>query len=155
MADPGRAVPPPGLARSDRFDNRWLLFCYHGLRGLSLPYLPFSDCSLYSLSILAVLYGLDWVATVPPMVKLTAQRFGPETANIVFGWIFAGHQPGAASAALAGGVSRTVWPSYLPAFIGAGLLCLIGAGLVCSSIAEGRRRSHPLEPGGGAASLAG
>ncbi|MGB3930287.1 MAG: MFS transporter, partial [Sphingobium sp.] len=55
---------------------------------------------------------------------------GPEKANIVFGWIFAGHQLGAASAALAGGVSRTVWASYMPAFVGAGLLCLIGAGLV-------------------------
>jgi MFS family permease len=115
---------------SDRFDNRWLLFWYYGLRGLSLLYLPFSDFSLYSLSLFAVFYGLDWVATVPPTVKLTAQRFGPERANIVFGWIFAGHQLGAASAALGGGLSRTVWHSYMPAFIGAGILCLIGAGLV-------------------------
>ncbi|MEA3388834.1 MFS transporter [Sphingobium sp. CCH11-B1] len=115
---------------SDRFDNRWLLFWYYGLRGLSLLYLPFSDFSLYSLSIFAVFYGLDWVATVPPTVKLTAQRFGAEKANIVFGWIFAGHQLGAASAALGGGLSRTVWQSYMPAFIGAGLLCLVGAGLV-------------------------
>jgi len=115
---------------SDRFDNRWLLFCYYGLRGLSLLYLPFSDFSLYSLSIFAIFYGLDWVATVPPTVKLTAQRFGPERTNVIFGWIFAGHQLGAASAALAGGLSRTVWHSYMPAFVAAGLLCLIGAGLV-------------------------
>lgn len=115
---------------SDRFDNRWLLFCYYGLRGLSLLYLPFSDFSLYSLSAFAIFYGLDWVATVPPTVKLTAQRFGPERANIVFGWIFAGHQLGAASAALGGGLARTAWHSYMPAFIGAGILCLVGAGLV-------------------------
>ncbi|WP_242123570.1 MFS transporter [Sphingobium sp. Sx8-8] len=115
---------------SDRFDNRWLLFWYYGLRGLSLLYLPFSDFSLYSLSIFAMFYGLDWVATVPPTVKLTAQRFGAERANIVFGWIFAGHQIGAASAALAGGLSRTVWQSYIPAFVAAGILCLIGAALV-------------------------
>lgn len=115
---------------SDRFDNRWLLFWYYGLRGLSLLYLPFSDFSLYSLSIFAVFYGLDWVATVPPTVKLTAQRFGPEKANIVFGWIFAGHQLGAASAALGGGFSRTVWQTYMPAFIIAGLLCLVGAAMV-------------------------
>ncbi|AJR23782.1 MFS transporter [Sphingobium sp. YBL2] len=115
---------------SDRFDNRWLLFWYYGLRGLSLLYLPFSDFSLYSLSVFAMFYGLDWVATVPPTVKLTAQRFGPERANVVFGWIFAGHQLGAASAALAGGLSRTVWQSYMPAFVAAGILCLIGAGLV-------------------------
>ncbi|MFC3441369.1 MFS transporter [Sphingobium rhizovicinum] len=115
---------------SDRFDNRWLLFWYYGLRGLSLLYLPFSDFSLYSLTIFAAFYGLDWVATVPPTVKLTAQRFGAERANIVFGWIFAGHQLGAASAALGGGLSRTLWQSYMPAFVGAGILCLIGAGLV-------------------------
>ena len=115
---------------SDRFDNRWLLFWYYGLRGLSLLYLPFSDFSLYSLSIFAMFYGLDWVATVPPTVKLTAQRFGTERANVVFGWIFAGHQIGAASAALAGGLSRTLWQSYMPAFVAAGMLCLIGAGLV-------------------------
>lgn len=115
---------------SDRVDNRWLLFIYYGLRGLSLLYLPFSDFSLYSLSIFAIFYGLDWVATVPPTVKLTVQRFGAERANIVFGWIFTGHQLGAASAALAGGMSRTLWQSYIPAFVAAGILCLIGAGLV-------------------------
>ncbi|HUD90962.1 MAG TPA: MFS transporter, partial [Sphingobium sp.] len=87
----------------------------------------------------AVFNGLYWVATVPPTVKLTAQRFGPEKANIVFGWIFAGHQLGAASAALGGGLSRTVWQSYMPAFIGAGILCLIGAGLVLLINRGGRR----------------
>ncbi|KKW91806.1 MFS transporter [Sphingobium chungbukense] len=128
---------------SDRFDNRWLLFCYYGLRGLSLLYLPFSDFSLYSLSIFAIFYGLDWVATVPPTVKLTAQRFGPERANVVFGWIFAGHQLGAASAALAGGLSRTAWNSYMPAFVAAGVLCLIGAALV-PFINRGREKSLAL-----------
>jgi MFS family permease len=123
---------------SDRFDNRWLLFVYYGLRGLSLLYLPFSDFSVYSLSIFAVFYGLDWVATVPPTVKLTAQRFGPEKANIIFGWIFAGHQIGAASAALAGGLSRTFWQTYMPAFIAAGVLCLIASALVLM-IGRGRR----------------
>ncbi|WP_176594588.1 MFS transporter [Sphingobium sp. EM0848] len=128
---------------SDRFDNRWLLFWYYALRGLSLLYLPFSDFSLYSLSIFAIFYGLDWVATVPPTVKLTARRFGSERANVVFGWIFAGHQLGAASAALAGGLSRTVWQSYMPAFVAAGLLCLIGAALVLL-IDRGRSRSFAL-----------
>lgn len=128
---------------SDRFDNRWLLFWYYGLRGLSLLYLPFSDFSLYSLSVFALFYGLDWVATVPPTVKLTAQRFGPERTNVVFGWIFAGHQLGAASAALAGGLSRTVWQSYMPAFVAAGILCLIGAGLVLL-INRGRSKTFAL-----------
>ncbi|WP_176598408.1 MULTISPECIES: MFS transporter [Sphingobium] len=128
---------------SDRFDNRWLLFWYYGLRGLSLLYLPFSDFSLYSLSVFALFYGLDWVATVPPTVKLTAQRFGAERTNVVFGWIFAGHQLGAASAALAGGLSRTVWQSYMPAFVAAGILCLIGAGLVLL-INRGRSKTFAL-----------
>ena len=113
---------------SDRFDNRWLLFWYYGLRGLSLLFLPFTDFSFYGLSLFAVFYGLDWIATVPPTVKLTADRFGRERAGIVFGWIFAGHQIGAATAAFGAGFSRTEFSSYLPAFFIAGAMCLIAAG---------------------------
>src|SRR6201994_3533465 len=112
---------------SDRFDNRYLLFWYYGLRGLSLVSLPFTDFSFYGLSLFAMFYGLDWIATVPPTVRLTAQRFGPERANLVFGWIFAGHQLGAATAAFGAGLSRTVWATYLPAFFAAGVLCIIAA----------------------------
>jgi MFS family permease len=115
---------------SDRFDNRWLLFWYYGLRGLSLLYLPFTDFTFYGLSLFAMFYGLDWIATVPPTVKLTADRFGRERAPMVFGWIFAGHQLGAASAAFGAGLSRTVLSSYLPAFFVAGSLCLLAAALV-------------------------
>ena len=99
---------------SDRYDNRYLLFWYYGLRGLSLIFLPFSDFSFYGLSIFAMFYGLDWIATVPPTVRLTAQKFGPERANLVFGWIFAGHQLGAGTAAFGAGFSRTVY-AELPA----------------------------------------
>ena len=112
---------------SDRYDNRWLLFWYYGLRGLSLLLLPFTDFSFYGLSLFAMFYGLDWIATVPPTVRLTAQRFGPERANLVFGWIFAGHQLGAGAAAFGAGLSRTVLESYLPAFFVAGALCIVAA----------------------------
>ncbi len=115
---------------SDRFDNRWLLFWYYGLRGLSLLYLPFTDFTFYGLSLFAVFYGLDWIATVPPTVKLTADRFGRERAGVVFAWIFAGHQIGAASAAFGAGFSRTEFASYLPAFFVAGALCIVAAALV-------------------------
>jgi sugar phosphate permease len=117
---------------SDRYDNRWLLFWYYGLRGLSLVFLPFSDFTFYGLSLFAMFYGLDWIATVPPTVRLTAQRFGAERANLVFGWIFAGHQLGAGTAAFGAGLSRTVLASYLPAFFVAGALCLIAALLAIS-----------------------
>ena len=115
---------------SDRYDNRWLLVWYYGLRGLSLLYLPYSDFTLYGLSLFAVFYGLDWIATVPPTVRLTAERFGRERANLVFGWVFAGHQLGAAVAAFGAGLSRTALQSYLPAFATAGALCLLAALLV-------------------------
>src|SRR6202453_5242580 len=114
---------------SDRYDNRYLLFWYYGLRGLSLLLLPFTNFSFYGLSLFAMFYGLDWIATVPPTVRLTAQRFGPERANLVFGWIFAGHQLGAGVAAFGAGLSRTVLLSYLPAFFAAGVLCIIAAAL--------------------------
>jgi len=115
---------------SDRYDNRYLLFWYYGLRGLSLLFLPFSDFSFYGLSLFAMFYGLDWIATVPPTVRLTAQKFGPERANLVFGWIFAGHQLGAGTAAFGAGLSRTLLQSYLPAFFVAGALCVFAALIV-------------------------
>ncbi|MDB5546938.1 MAG: major facilitator superfamily 1 [Tardiphaga sp.] len=115
---------------SDRYDNRWLLFWYYGLRGLSLLFLPMTDFSFYGLSLFAMFYGLDWIATVPPTVRLTAQRFGPERAGLVFGWIFAGHQLGAATAAFGAGLSRTQLDSYLPAFFVAGALCIVAAATV-------------------------
>ncbi|MGE0282100.1 MAG: MFS transporter [Rhizobiaceae bacterium] len=114
---------------SDRYDNRMLLFAYYGLRGLSLLALPFMDFSIWGLTLFAVFYGLDWVATVPPTVKLTADRFGRERANLVFGWVFAGHQLGAATAAYGGGFARTEFQTYMPAFIIAGALCLVAAAM--------------------------
>ncbi len=115
---------------SDRYDNRYLLFWYYGLRGLSLLFLPFTDFSFYGLSVFAMFYGLDWIATVPPTVRLTAQRFGAERANMVFGWIFAGHQLGAGTAAFGAGLSRTIYASYVPAFFVAGALCIVASLLV-------------------------
>ena len=112
---------------SDRYDNRKLLFFYYGLRGLSLFWLPFSTFTIYGLSLFAMFYGLDWIATVPPTVKLTAQTFGKERAGAVFGWIFAAHQLGAATAAYGGGLTRTLLLTYSPALFVAGGACLVAA----------------------------
>ena len=128
---------------SDRYDNRRLLFWYYGLRGLSLLFLPVSSFSLYGLSLFAVFYGLDWVATVPPTVKLTAQAFGREKAPLVFGWIFTAHQLGAAVAALGAGISRDALASYLPAFYLAGAACLLAAVLALGAGARPRPASAP------------
>ena len=117
---------------SDRYDCRWLLFWYYGLRGLSLLYLPFTTFTFYGLSLFAVFYGLDWIATVPPTVKLVADRFGREKAGLVFGWVFAGHQLGAATAAYGAGFTRTEYLTYLPAFIVAGAACIVAALLALS-----------------------
>ncbi len=110
---------------SDRFDNRWLLAGYFGFRGLSLIWLPYSGFSLVGLSLFAMFYGLDFIATVPPSVRLTAQAFGGQLAPLAFGWIFAAHQLGAGLMAWAAGLSRDVLASYLPGFFAAGVLCLV------------------------------
>jgi MFS family permease len=110
---------------SDRFDNRVLLAWYYGLRGLSLIWLPFSSFDIYALSIWAIFFGLDFVATVPPTVKLSAQHFGATKAPIVVGWVFASHQLGGAISAFAAGVTRATWASYLPAFLAIGVTCLL------------------------------
>ena len=115
---------------SDRYDNRKLLFWYYGLRGLSLFWLPHSTFSLYGLSIFAMFYGLDWIATVPPTVKLAGAAFGKERVGLVFGWIFAAHQIGAATAAYGAGLTRTLLLTYTPALYVAGAACLVAAGMV-------------------------
>lgn len=112
---------------TDRFDSRKLLFAYYGLRGLSLMVLPFTDFSIVSLSVFAVFYGLDWIATVPPTVRLATEAFGDRDGPIVFGWIAAGHQAGAATAAFGAGLIRTAEGSYSQAFVLAGFTGLIAA----------------------------
>ena len=116
---------------TDRFDSRWLLFCYYGLRGLSLLLLPYVFGSAhFGLILFIVFYGLDWVATVPPTIQLARRVFGQQNFAIVYGWIFAAHQLGAASIAFAAGAVRTVFGDYQLAFMFSGLLCLVAAGLV-------------------------
>ncbi|MNK36777.1 Major Facilitator Superfamily protein [compost metagenome] len=122
---------------TDRYDPRKLLFVYYALRGLSLMYLPYSDFSFYSLSIFAIFFGLDWIATVPPTLRLTTEAFGERDAPIVFGWIVAGHQLGAASAAWMAGALRDSQGSYLMAFVISGATGLIAAVL---ALMIGRKR---------------
>jgi predicted MFS family arabinose efflux permease len=118
---------------TDRLNSRLLLCWYYGLRGLSLFLLPFALHSAgISLIFFIVFYGLDWVATVPPTAAIASEIFGPETGSVVYGWIFASHQLGAAVAAYGAGAIRTWTGDYLPAFVAAGVLCLIAAVLSIS-----------------------
>ncbi|MBV8465583.1 MAG: MFS transporter [Burkholderiales bacterium] len=116
---------------SDRFNNRALLFWYYGLRGVALIYLPYAfGISYFGLPIFALFYGLDWVATVPPTVRLTNDVFGSKDAPVVFGWVVAGHQLGAAFAALGGGLIRNSLGSYTVATQISGVLCVVAAVMV-------------------------
>ena len=133
---------------TDRYDARVLLFIYYGLRGLSLLYLPYTDFCFYGLSLFAVFYGLDWIATVPPTLRLTNAAFGDRAAPIVFGWIAAGHQLGAASAAFLGGALRSSQGTYLEAFFIAGAAALLASGLsllIARPVPE--ERVGPANPG--------
>ena len=112
---------------TDRYDPRKLLFVYYALRGASLMVLPYTDFSLVSLSVFAVFYGLDWIATVPPTVRLATEAFGDRDGPIVFGWIAAGHQAGAATAAVTAGVLRAAQGDYVTAFVMAGMTGFIAA----------------------------
>jgi predicted MFS family arabinose efflux permease len=128
---------------SDRYSSRWLLFWYYGLRGLALLYLPLAfGLGIFGLPLFAMFYGLDWIATVPPTVKLATAAFGRERAPLFFGWISAGHQLGAGITAFAAGAVRSQIGSYNDAFVTSGLLCLFGAGLVLTI----SRRAASLVP---------
>jgi sugar phosphate permease len=134
---------------TDRFDSRWLLFAYYGLRGLSLLLLPFViGTAQFGLILFVVFYGLDWVATVPPTVQLARKTFGQQNFAIVYGWIFAAHQLGAASIAFAAGAARTFFGDYQIAFMSSGLLCLLAAGLVLRIARPRPGRVERPEPAG-------
>jgi sugar phosphate permease len=129
---------------SDRCDNRFLLFWYYGLRGLSLMYLPFAfDMSFYGLTLFSVFYGLDWIASVPPTIRLLGRVMGAERLGIMVAWITAIHMVGGALAAYLGGVLRSSSGSYLEAFMLSGLLC-IAAALMVLLIGAGRRGEEPV-----------
>jgi len=131
---------------TDRYDSRRLLFIYYGLRGLSLMVLPWAFHSPnFGLIAFIVFYGLDWVATVPPTVALTGKAFGIDKAPMVYGWIFAAHQLGAAFAAYVAGLVRTETGDYFLAFTGAGMLSLLAALLVLR-IGVTPRRRRPSAP---------
>ncbi len=131
---------------TDRLDSRKLLAWYYGLRGLSLFFLPYAfDIKFYGLSVFAVFYGLDWIATVPPTVRLAANAFGRENAAIMFGWIFVAHQLGAGLAAWLAGLIRTVSGDYFNAFVSAGALCLFAAVMVMF-IPKAPQTRHRPEP---------
>ncbi|MFD8529693.1 MFS transporter [Streptosporangium canum] len=124
---------------SDKVDSRVLLGAYYGLRGLSLMILPslFGATAEPSMLVFIIFYGLDWVATVPPTVALCRQIYGSEGA-VVFGWVFASHQVGAAVAAVGAGLTRDHFGAYDLAWYAAGFLCLIAA---LMSVAIAKRAS--------------
>ncbi|MFC7531328.1 MFS transporter [Actinoplanes sp. GCM10030250] len=135
---------------TDRVDSRILLGGYYALRGLSLLVLPslFAATAHPSMLIFILFYGLDWVATVPPTVTLCREYFGA-AGPIVFGWVFASHQFGAAIAATSAGLIRDQWGAYTWAWYGAGALALLAS--VLSLMLFAGKRIKPIAPGIGLA----
>lgn len=127
---------------TDRFDPRRLLAIYYGFRGLSLIALPFIGFDTVSLTIFAIFYGLDWIATVPPTMRLTNEAFGPVDATIVFGWILVAHQIGAAAAAFGAGAIREQAGTYMPAFVIAGAFGIVASAVFIAGL---RNKSSKLE----------
>lgn len=113
---------------TDRVNPRYLLTGYYAFRGVGLAFLPLLLSSEVqpSIVIFVVVYGLDWVATVPPTVALCREYFG-DRAGIVFGWVFASHQVGAAVAATVAGLVRDEFGDYAYAWIGGSVLCVVAA----------------------------
>jgi predicted MFS family arabinose efflux permease len=128
---------------TDKIDPRLLLVGYYVLRGVGLMTLPalISPHVAPSMWVFIIIYGLDWVATVPPTVALCREHFGAGVGPIVFGWVFASHQIGAAIAATGAGVVRDLTGGYDPAFYAAAGLCAI-AGLMSYAI---RSRPQPVD----------
>ncbi len=114
---------------TDRYDNRRLLAAYYGFRALSLLALPIVY-DMQGLLIFAVVYGLDWIATVPPTVNLTASIFGRASVGTLYGWIWFSHMIGAALAAYSGGFFRVLLGDYHLTFVSAAIMGFIAVALV-------------------------
>ena len=129
---------------SDRWDNRILLFSYYGLRGLSLLYLPFAfDLPLYGLPVFSLVYGLDWIASAPPTVRLLSGAVCTERIGIMVAWVTVIHQIGSASAAYRAGVLRIAFGTYFEAFILSGILLIVAAVMVLFIDGGGGRGREP------------
>ncbi|MCX5147803.1 MFS transporter [Streptomyces sp. NBC_00320] len=124
---------------TDRFEARRLLAVYYALRGISLLFLPMllAPSVHPPMVFFIVFYGLDWVATVPPTIALCREHYGEDSA-IVFGWVLASHQVGAALVAFLGGLARDAFGSYDLVWYASGALCAMAA-LMAMVI---RRRAH-------------
>ncbi|MFE0774781.1 MFS transporter [Streptomyces sp. NPDC058861] len=131
---------------TDRFSARRLLAVYYALRGISLCFLPILLAPSVHPPMLffIVFYGLDWVATVPPTMALCREHFGADSA-IVFGWVLASHQVGAAVVAFAGGLARDVFGTYDVVWYASGALCAVAA---LMALVIGRPRPEPGLPAG-------
>ena len=123
---------------TDRVDPRRLLLVYYVFRGLSLLFVPTIHDSL-GITGFAILFGLDYIATVPPTIALAADSFGKHNVGVIYGWVFASHMVGAAIAAFVAGVTRDLVGDYAIAFIVAGWMA-VAAGVVALTI----RRRAPL-----------
>ncbi|GGL00751.1 MFS transporter [Deinococcus radiotolerans] len=126
---------------TDRTDPRALLAGYYVVRGLSLALLPLVPPGA-AFTIFAVLFGLDYIATVPPTTALTADTFGRANVGTVYGWIFCAHQVGAALASWLGGVTRDALGSYAPAFLASAVLA-VAAGALALRVTPPARRTAP------------
>jgi len=122
---------------TDRVDPRRLLLIYYGFRGVSLFFLPFVHDTM-TIAAFAILFGLDYIATVPPTVALVADRFGQHNVGVVYGWVFASHMVGAAVAAWVAGIVRESVGDYAAAFVAAGWIAIV-AGFAALAI----RRKDP------------
>jgi MFS family permease len=119
---------------TDRVDPRLLLIVYYAGRGLSLLLLPslLSPQAEPSTWVFVIFYGLDWVATVPPTIVLCRNYFGTRSP-VVFGWVFASHQLGAAIAAAGAGRLRDLQGNYDMAFYLAAGLCFVAV-ILCANV---------------------
>lgn len=129
---------------TDRVDNRKLLALYYGMRAISLVGLPFIY-DMQNMLLFALIYGLDWVATVPPTVNLTAQRFGRKSLGTIYGWIYCSHMIGAGIASYAGGFFRDLIGDYHMVFVSAAFLGLIAVGMSLG-ISISAKRSIAVKP---------
>lgn len=124
----------------DRYGRRVPLALTYGLRGVSLLWLLFVRDAA-TLHVFAVLFGVTYIATVPPTAALVADCFGRRSAAEIFGWIFVAHQVGSALGAGLGGWLYQLAGDYEAAFFTGALSCFLAAACVLALRAPLQQRA--------------
>jgi predicted MFS family arabinose efflux permease len=97
---------------ASKYSKKILLSILYFSRGAILIFFLFLPASTFTALAFGVLFGILWLATIPPTNGIVAQIFGTKYLATLFGIVFFSHQVGSFLGAYLGGYFFDVYGSY-------------------------------------------